>query len=98
MHKLIDSRSIFSLSLENVFDRLELANNLHQLNLDGLKYFCGQKIWRNLGRLMGTDKWAKLDDTSKLAILQGMAEYHKKRCDAEDGQYIAGGWGYPNVV
>jgi hypothetical protein len=57
---------------------MELAD---LLKLDRLKYACGEVIWCNLGRLKGTDKWANLEVATKADILEGMADYHKKKYD-----------------
>jgi hypothetical protein len=43
--------------LENVFDRLKLAD-LYQTN--ALKSACSQMIWDNMKRLKGKEEWMEL--------------------------------------
>jgi hypothetical protein len=74
----------FSITKENVFDRLELAN-IHQIST--LKSACGKKIRRNLTELKKTDKWNELKEASpKLAfsVLEGFPNEGTCTCPHSD--------------
>jgi hypothetical protein len=65
--------------LENVFDRLELAE-LYQIN--SLKFSCGQLIRQNLSKLKMDAKWLELKtEAPKLAftILEGFSDEKQDR-------------------
>jgi hypothetical protein len=65
-------KPLYSITVKNVFDRLELAE-LHQI--DSLKSACGQIIRKNLKELKETDKWAKLKETSPQLVIAVLEQF-----------------------
>jgi hypothetical protein len=68
---------LFSLSKENVFDRLALAD-LYQI--DSLKYACGKMIRKYRKKLKETNEWIRLKESSPqlvISILEGNKKTHK---------------------